>query len=517
MRCTWIPLFLLLATSVQVLGWGTYTTQEQCLFVPDETVTSTGAALLWTKGPGMESADLFSVEIGGREITRVGATDYTLCGLEPDREYAAKVVGYGEGRKLGLCGETKFRTKRKSRILNILDFGAKGDGVAMNTSAFAAAVAVCPPGGTVYVPAGVFMTGAIKMKSDMTLFLDKGSRIVGSTNIMDYPVSVYRAEGRELPRYASLIGNDFNGERLHDIAIIGAGIIDASGKPLRTYRDRRGKIPYPGSAICLRNVNRAYIQGVTVRHSPFWCIHLIYCENVSVNGVKIHTKFNEEGEKYRVANGDGIDPDSCRHVAIFNTFISSQDDSIAVKSGRDEEGRETGIPCEDIRISNVKIVSGFGIAIGSEMSGGVRDVLVADCELGNDVFGLANIKTTRTRGGVIENVHFKNVRHRYTTGEYSDWLWGRGGICIDQFYGDANPDVYSLVKTGDGTSRIKNISFEDVTVDTIGGRSIYLCGMPESPLEDIRFRNVHATGTKGLAVHNVKDLDTRGLTVENRK
>ena len=480
-------------------------------------MTDNGAAILWAKPRGEAAVDAFSVELDGKEVACVKTTDFSFDGLVPDREYAVRVVGVKAGKRVGSCGEARFRTKPKSSVFDITDYGGVGDGETLNTAAFAKAIAACAPGGTVRVPKGVYRTGAIFLKSDMTLLLDEGSRIVGSTNLVDYPVSVYRAEGREVPRYASLVGNRFDGERLHDIAIVGKGVIDASGKPLRTARDRAGRIPYPGSAICLRNVDRVYLRGVTVRHSPFWCVHFVYCENVSVNGVSIHTKLDEQGRKYRVANCDGIDPDSCRHVAIFNTFIASQDDSIAVKSGRDEEGRSVGIPSEDIRISNVRIVSGGGVAIGSEMSGGVKDVLVQDCELGDDVYSLANIKTTRSRGGVMENMLFENVSHRYLTGEYHDWLWCRGAIYIDHFYACENPEPDKMANIGPGTATIRNIAFENCTVETVGGNAVYLCGTPESPLSDIRFKNVRAVGKSGLVVHNVQNLDTSGLALPKNR
>lgn len=517
MRRALTLLSLVLISALRASAWGPYTTQSPHLLVPDETVTSTSAALLWAKPRGEDAVDSFSVELDGMEVAQVQTTDWTLDELEPNRDYSVRVFGCRNGRRIGLCGETRFKTRRMSRSLNILDFGAKGDGETLDTEAFAAAIAVCPPGGTVRVPRGVFKTGTIKLKSDMTLFLDEGCRIVGSTNLVDYPVTVYRAEGRELPRYASLIGNDFNGERLHDITIVGKGVIDASGKPLRMARDRQGVIPFPGSAICLRNVDRLYLRGITVRHSPFWCVHLAYCENVSVNDVKIHSKFDEKGHRYGILNGDGIDPDSCRHVAIFNSFIASQDDSIAVKSGRDEEGRKVGIPSEDIRISNVRIVSGGGVAIGSEMSGGVRDVVVQDCEFGDDVYSLACIKTTRSRGGVVENLLFENIRHRYLTGEGHDGLWCRGAICIDQFYACEKPDLAKPSEIGPGTAIIRNITFENVSVETVGGNAIYLAGMPECPLDNIRFKNVKAIGKTGLVVHNVSNLDVSGLRAEDRE
>lgn len=496
-------------------AWGPYTEQRAHLLIPKETLTDSGAALLWVKPQDVGEVDSFSVELDGREFVNVRTTDCTLEWLMPDRQYAVRVVAMRNGAPVGVCGTVEFRTKRMSRKINILDYGAKGDGQTLNTEAFAKAISACPPGGTVLVPKGTFRTGAVKLKSEMTLFLEEGSRIVGSADLADYPVAVYRAEGRELPRYASLIGNDFSGERLHDVVIAGTGTIDASGRPLRVARDRNGRIPYPGSAIGLRNIDRLYVKDVTVRHAPFWCVHFMYCDNVCVNGVKVHSKFDEKGNKYRVANCDGVNPDSCRHVAIFNSLIASQDDSIAVKSGRDEEGRRIGIPSEDIRISNVRIVSGGGVAVGSEVSGGVRDVWVCDCTFGDDVYSVANIKSTRSRGGVIENLRFENIRHRYLTGEYHDWLWCRGAINIDQFYATENPEMTKPAKVGAGTTVIRNVFFENVSIETVGGNAIYLAGTPESPLRNIGFKNVTAIGKTGLVVHNVMGLDLHGLTADS--
>ena len=140
--------------ALRAFSWGPYTEQTARLLIPEETVTSHSAALLWTKMRGENAADSYSVELDGREIARVGVADYTLEGLTPDREYSVKVVGRRKGECIGSCGGAVFRTRKASKVVSILDFGAKGDGDAMNTDAFAKAIAACPKGGTVLVPKG---------------------------------------------------------------------------------------------------------------------------------------------------------------------------------------------------------------------------------------------------------------------------------------------------------------------------------------------------------------------------
>jgi len=255
------------------------------------------------------------------------------------------------------------------RTLNILDFGAIADGKTVCTKQIQRAIDLCEMGGTVCIPEGVFRSGALYLKSNMTLHLEEGATLLGSDNIADYPLKGYPFEGLDQLCYASLINVD--GARYENITISGKGCINANGVALfRAEMDEaRGK---RGRAIFLRNVKNLVMEGVTIRQSPAWCVHLAYCENVSIRNVEIHTKFDENGRQYpHIFNGDGIDVDACQNVVIEDSYIASQDDCIAIKSGRNEEGRRVGIPSKNIVIRNCKFYHGFGVALGSEMSGGV--------------------------------------------------------------------------------------------------------------------------------------------------
>ena len=395
------------------------------------------------------------------------------------------------------------------KMHNIEDFGARSDGE-ICTSALQRAIDACGAGEAVYIPEGVFVSGAVYLKSNMTLYIEKGGTLLGSTDTDDYPVMKYRFEGTEQDCYASLI-NTMDGEH-ENITIEGAGTINANGALLRQaeLKEKKGK---PGRAVCLRNCKNVVIKDVTVRQSPAWCVHIVYSENVTVDSVKIHTKYDENGNKYKdIVNGDGLDIDSCRYVTVTNSLIASQDDCIAIKSGKDAEGRAVGIPSENIKINNCTLCDGFGVAIGSEMSGGVRNVYVNDCTFEN-THSIAAVKAPRGRGGRIENIHYDGCVMKNAAGDHRDCEWFRGGLYVDNFYSHVTFDPDIAEEINDGTPVMDGIYFKNIELDTIGGNAVYLCGLPESPLENIYFENVRARGTRGITVMNTKSVEMKNTVI----
>ncbi len=485
------------------------------LFSPQGAITDNSIAVLWDK-PDKEVKE-YAVIINGEEAARTKATNYTAEELLPDTQYSICVrAEFADGGALASkC--MMLKTKVKSTIINVTDYGAVGDGRTLCTRAIQQAIDSCPAGGTVFMPAGVFVSGAVFLKGDMTLFLDKGAKLLGSDDIREYPIKHYRFEGLETECYSSLINTSFESkERISDITIAGEGTIDANGVLLRSreLKEKKGK---PGRAICIRNTDRVYLKDITVRQSPAWCVHIIYCKDVSLDNVKIHTRYDENGEMYKdIVNGDGFDPDSTSNVYVFNSLISSEDDCIAIKSGRNEEGRRVGIPSENIRITNSRFTSGFGVAVGSEMSGSVRNVLVQDCTF-TDVFSVGSVKAPRGRGGVAENILFDCVTLENHNSHFKDCEWFRGGINIDQFYSHKIADWDSKEDFGEGTPVFRNITFKNVRIDTDGGNAIYLAGLAESPLENIRLENVWAKGKYGLKAANIRGLSMENVDVESEE
>ncbi len=313
----------------------------------------------------------------------------------------------------------------------------------------------------------------------------------------------YRYEGCESLCYTSLINTDSAPHE--NISILGEGVIDAGGMPL--YEAERAEAKGKrGRAVCLRNTRGVTVRGVTVRQSPAWCLHLIYCNEVLLEDVKIFTKYDEDGNLCDMFNGDGIDLDSCSDVTVRSSLIGSEDDCIAIKSGRDVEGRRVGIPSKNILIENCRFISGFGVAIGSEMSGGVENVTVRNCRFEN-TFGIVSIKPIRPRGGYVKNILYENCTHKNESLEHRDCLWYRGAIYIDGFYGKEEGDFDADEKrpVDETTPLAEGITLKNLSAETIAGRGVYICGLPERPIKGLVIENVRVAGIKEPYLYNLED------------
>jgi polygalacturonase len=309
------------------------------------------------------------------------------------------------------------------RTFAVTNYGAKGDGVTDSTKAFKEAIDACHDagGGRVVVPAGVFMTGAIQLKSNVDLDLASGAIIRFSTDPKSYlPVVFTRYEGTEVMNYSPFIyalGQE-------NIAITGAGTLDGQASKSVWYSWKQ--IPDPRELVDMGNRNvpvdqrifgegrhlrpnfiqpvrcrNVLIQGVHITDSPMWVMNPLYCTNVTVDSVTVAC---------RGPNTDGCDPDSCTDVLIKDCHFSDGDDCIAIKSGRDVDGRRVNIPSRNIVIQNCVFQDGHGgVTVGSETSGGVEDVFAEDCHFDSPNLDIAmRLKSGMTRGGVIQRIFIRN-------------------------------------------------------------------------------------------------------------
>lgn len=371
------------------------------LITPPETKTETSITLLWDKPKNYQDVVGYEIYQGDFFVGFSYKTNYTIKNLQPNTSYTFHVkskhkTGVSSTKKTGIIA----RTKPQGEIINILDYGAVGDGVYLNTENIQKAIDDCPSGSTVFVPKGVFLTGALFLKSDMTLYIDKDAILKGSIFAKHYrPFIFNRFEGWEVETYASLLNagkmDNSGGFSVENLSIRGEGKIIGGGMALGgdmiASRGMRGR----GRLICLMNCKNVSIHGLTIEDAPCWTIHYIYSKNVSLSDLTINSL---------ARNGDGIDPDSSTDSYIFNCTFRTNDDCIAIKSGKNPEGFYINKPTENIFISNCNFIEGHGISIGSEMSGGVRNVVVRDCVAGNLMHGL-QIKGTKDRGGIVENIH----------------------------------------------------------------------------------------------------------------
>lgn len=370
------------------------------LMVAPGTLSATSATLIWDKPAKYDDITRYHVLLNGKDAGTATKGNFLLNDLSPGKTYSCTVRSEGKDGKLSTpSAVVKFNTTAQGKTLNISDFGAKGDGTTINTKAIQKSIDECPVNGTVLIPAGTFMSGALFLKSHMTLQIAKGGVLKGSINDADYlPFINNRFEGWEMKTYASLINagtmNNKGGYTVEDLHIKGEGTISGGNSPLAKNMMDHGGLRVRGRLICLLNCRDVEIQGLNIQDSPCWTIHYIYSKGITCHDLKIVSTAH---------NGDGLDPDSSDDSYIFNCSFSTGDDCIAIKSGKNPEGYTIGKPTRNVRITDCDFIKGHGISIGSEMSGGVSDVLVQDCKAGALLHGL-QVKGTKERGGYVKNV-----------------------------------------------------------------------------------------------------------------
>lgn len=427
--------------------------------------------------------------------------------------------------------------------VDIRDFGAKADGETLNTEAINNAIKAVSEkgGGKVVIPEGLWLTGPVVLQNNVNLHVEKNALVLFSGDADLYPLVRTSFEGLDMLRCQSPI-SAMNAE---NIAITGYGVLDGSGDSWRPVKrnkmtdgqwksllksggvvDESGKVWYPnegalkasiltgskekreisdseweGMKRWLRPVllsivkcKRVLLEGVTFRNSPSWCLHPLSCEDLTLNGVKVFNPWYSQ-------NGDALDVESCKNVVVTNSLFDAGDDAICIKSGKDADGRRCGEPCENVLVKNNTVLHGHGgFVVGSEMSGGVRNVYVADCTfIGTDV-GL-RFKSTRGRGGVVENVYVDNINMINIPGD---------ALIADLYYAVKDAPGAPVPAVTEETPSFKNIHISNISCKG-AGRAMFLNGLPEMPIENFSVRNMRITDAqKGAFINKVA-----GVTLEN--
>jgi polygalacturonase len=418
--------------------------------------------------------------------------------------------------------------KFAKRDFNILKFGAKAGGEFDCREAINKAIDECSKkgGGRVVVPAGTFLTGAIRLKSNVNLYVSKGATLRFSMNPKAYlPVVHTRWEGMELMHLSPLI---YAYEETN-FAVTGEGTLDGQGKSFfwkwhgnpayggdpnklsqraaraRLYDMMDKNVPvaervFGGAEDYLRpqfiqpyKCKNVLIEGVKIVDSPMWEVHPVMCENVTVRGVHI----NSHGP-----NNDGCDPESCKDVLIENCFFDTGDDCIAIKSGRNNDGRRLATPTENIIIRNCTMKDGHGgITVGSEISGGVRNLFAHDNNLDSpDLWTAIRVKNNASRGGKLENFYYKNIR----VGQVA-----RAVIEIDFNYEEGAKGAFTPV--------MRNLQVDGLTCRA-GNRALDLQGFDNAPIYDVSLENCSFGEMKAASImKNVRGLKLANVTVGGRK
>lgn len=442
--------------------------------------------------------------------------------------------------------------------VNIADLGAVADGQTLNTEIFATAIdmMVAKGGGRVIVPAGIWMTGPIVMKSNINIHLEDGAMVHFSDNFDLYPLVESSFEGIMTWRCQSPI----SGRDLENIAFTGNGVFDGNGQAWRPVK--RGKMtanqwrnlvnsggtledndsywwPTEQAArgyiisnrnnlpqletyeefleikdflrpvmVSLINCQRVLLDGLTFQNSPAWNIHPLMCQDVTIRNLTVRNPWYSQ-------NGDGLDLESCKNVVIYNNNFDVGDDAICFKSGRDKEGRDRAIPTENVIVKNNVVYHGHGgFVVGSEMSGGVRNVHVSDCTFMGTNIGI-RFKSTRGRGGIVENIYISNINMIDIPTE---------PIRFNMFYGGKAPVLdngqssTSLIESDapavpvtEETPLFRNIHVKNIVANGFGNAALFM-GLPELKLENVVLENAILQAPKGFSI-----IDAEGIVLKNVK
>jgi len=408
-----------------------------------------------------------------------------------------------------------------SSIYDIRDFGGAGDGTTLNTKAILKAVEACSEagGGTVYVPAGVFLTGAVILKSNVNLYVEAGATLLFSNDVNEYPVVDSRWEGVKRQVYASCI----YAENAENISVTGRGTLDGNGKFWwELFRRKENEYPRP-KLVSFDHCSHVLISGVKMIHSPSWTVNPICCEDVTVHNISIVNPANSP-------NTDGIDPESCRNVRISDCHIDVGDDCIAIKAGTEDTAER--VPCENITIANCTMIHGHGgVVLGSEMSGDIRNVTVSNCVFEGTDRGI-RLKSRRGRGGVVEDVRVNNIVMKGIICPFiANLYYFCGPRGNDKYVWDKNP--YPITEE---TPAFRRIHFSNITAREVSAAAGFLYGLAEMYVEDITFDQVSVAMAedaepgmpammaelepmkqRGFFCSNVRDIRFNQVTVSNHE
>ena len=370
--------------------------------------------------------------------------------------------------------------------LNVLDFGAKGDGVTKDTAAIQKALDNCAAsgGGTVLLPEGVFLTGSLTLGANTTLQLASRANLLGSPDIADYPVINVRWEGEFREGHRALI----SATNAANVTITG-GAIFGPPLPLGKLRNPRGPV-----LIELTGCTNALLENFTTQYQQLWSIHLLFCKNLTARSLTLRSVN---------ANGDGIDVESCDGVLIEKCDINTGDDAIALKSGRGLAAQNLNRPTENVIIRDCRLQSSIyaGLALGTEMSGGIRNVKIQNCVISgkqNAIF----IKSRDGRGGFMENISGENLTILKSPTFIGIDLVKKGIQATDPVPGDVEK-----------WPRVKNISFKGVRVqgvaDLVDGKNV----PPARPIDGFTLTDISGTCSRAISLANMTNVNLSKIRV----
>lgn len=520
------------------------------------------AKLIFDAMKGLGRTDVSTVPTAQPDLqAQSGSLFSTVPGTAGKTSSAAAATGAPAGeiyRDIEFSMPQVIEPRIPDNTVTITDFGAVGDGVVLNTECFRKAIEAVSSrgGGTVVIPRGIWLTGPIILKSNIRLHAAEGALILFSPDKNLYPLIETSFEGYNTVRCISPI----YGKDLENISFTGKGIWDGNGQVWRPVKKEKlpppewnnliksggivsedGKTWYPSESymvtqemsdmnvplvkeggiqayesmrdflrpvmVSLVNCKKVMLDGPVFQNSPAWCIHPLMCEDLTVRNITVKNPWYSQ-------NGDGIDIESCRNTLLYNSNFDVGDDAICIKSGKNEDGRKRSIPTENLVIRNCIVYHGHGgVTIGSEMSGGVRNVSVAGCTfMGTDV-GI-RFKSNRGRGGVVENIWFNDILMTDIPTQAISFNLYYSGLSVSEMLAEgrnAEATAVDIPPVTEETPCFRNIFMKNITCRG-AEQAIFLQGLPELNLENVVLENVDITALEGMAC-----IDAKGVKVRNMR
>ena len=434
----------------------------------------------------------YDLALDGERLTHGNTNVLSLFDLQPDRQYTLTLF-QGEEQI-----DYPFRTTKESCALDIRAFGAKGDGITDNTQAIQNAISFTPAGVRLVFPEGVYLTRPLALRSHITLELQSGAVLLGCPDRQQYPILPGTAanlnqaeeimigafEGLTRPMYQSLIHASY----CEDIAIVGEGVVDGNAQNSDFWTEHKNFPTARPRLMFFNNCKNVTLHGITGMNSPSWNLHPFYCENVSFYDVKIQAPKDSP-------NTDAIDPEACKGVNIIGCRLSVGDDCIAIKSGKLELCRMRNQSASHHTIRNCLMEFGHGaVTLGSESACGVKELAVTRCLFSHTDRGL-RIKTRRGRGKDchITGIVFENIKMDQVITP----------VVINMWYNCCDPDRFSdyvkcrtALPVDDRTPHLGAFTFRDIECTGAHAAACYIDGLPEAPIDQVTFENVHISFDK---------------------
>lgn len=465
-------------------------------------VTARCAAIVLEDGGLYATIRPYRLTINGADGGQANRVVTLLHGLLPDTAYHIRVETL-DGEAVGECA---FTTPHEYVTLDVRAFGAKGDGAADDTAAVQAAMLSCPQDGRVLLANGDFRVTHLFVKSGLRLEIARDARLCGIPDRAKIPVlpgmvdstdelSEYNLgswEGNPLPMYASLI----TGVGARHVEIYGEGVLDGMASPDNWWKDpKRLHGAWRPRMAFFNRCEGVVMAGLRVRNSPSWNVHPYFSRDVRMIGLEIISPADSP-------NTDGINPESCENVEILGVRLSVGDDCVALKAGKRYMGDTYATPCRHVRVAHCEMGDGHGaVTLGSELSGGIQDVLVESCVFHDTDRGL-RVKTRRGRGrnAIVDGIAFRNIHMRGVKTPFT----------VNCFYrcdpdGDAeHVQDRSPAPLREDTPEVRALRFEGIRCEDCEVAAAYFLGLPERPIAKIEMKNVSITFAKkaraGVAV-----------------